>query len=147
MMPAYWAAMPRMPPTAGLETTGAVRWVDRLAAWGARSGTATTTGFGLGLGFGLAVALKPMTPKASATWGAAAFGACTATGAAAVEAPLVAGRAAGAAEAGRAKEATRPPDAAMTAVVFTAGWADFAAMPASSETGLKRPGARWRPAA
>jgi hypothetical protein len=41
-----------------------------------------------------------------------------------------------AADAGRANEATSPPEAAMTAEVLTAGWADFATMPLISATGL-----------
>src|SRR5690349_17532294 len=86
-----------------------------------------------------------MTPNASVASGAATSGALTATGAAAAAWPGAFDAAAGAAAAGRAKEATRPPDAAITAEVLTAGCAAVATMPDSSETGLKRPGARWRP--
>ena len=107
--------------------------------------SATTRTTGLGLGFGLAVAEKPMTPKALVAAGAAASGTWTATGAAVVARLGAEAGAALAAEAGRANEATRPPEAAMTAEVLTAGCAALATMLDSSVTGLKRPGARWRP--
>ena len=50
----------------------------------------------------------------------------------------------GAAEAGSAKEATRPPEATATAETLTAGEAVFDAMSAISFSG-ENPGARWRP--
>src|SRR6476661_9348552 len=144
MMPAYWAAMPRMPPVAGLVEVSGARSTERLAACSVRTGAGAGAGAGLGFGFGfgLAVALKPMTPNAVCV-GAAAAGACTAAGTeAAVVVPVEGFSAAEAACAGIAKAATRPPEAARTAEVLTAGWAHCAAMPVSSVRGLKRPGAR-----
>src|SRR6476620_11256701 len=142
MMPAYWAAMPRMPPVAGLVEVSGARSTERLAACSVRTGAGAGAGAGLGFGFGLAVALKPMTPNAVCV-GAAAAGACTAAGTeAALVVPVEGFSAAEAACAGIAKAATRPPEAARTAEVLTAGWAHCAAMPVSSVRGLKRPGAR-----
>ena len=118
----------------------------------------TTRTIGLGLGFGLATAVKPPTPNDCLARGAAAFGATTA-GAATTRATRLASEvvvlaaadvavtAVAPAWAGSANAATRPPEAAMTAELFTAGWADLARMSPISDRGLYRPGARWRPLA
>jgi hypothetical protein len=50
-----------------------------------------------------------------------------------------------AAEAGRAKEATMPPEIAITAEALAAGFAEREIAVDSDDAGFKRPGARWRP--
>ena len=51
----------------------------------------------------------------------------------------------GAAEAGRAKEATMPPETAITADALAAGFAEREIADDRDEAGFKRCGARWRP--
>ena len=101
---------------------------------------------GLGLGLGLTTPLKPMSPKDGET-----IGAFAADGAAIARAPVAGGVVVltpavnGAAEAGRAKEATMPPETAITAEALAAGFAEREIAADRDRAGFKRVGARWRP--
>ena len=125
--------MPSTPPEVGALTlcfaleTGR-RVAERLArsvVRGTATGSATGSATGLGLGLGLATPLKPMFPKDGET-----IGAFAADGATIAKAPVAGGVVVftpvvnGAAEAGRAKEATMPPETAITAEALAAGFAE-----------------------
>ena len=97
-------------------------------------------------GFGLSTPLKPMLPNAGETSGAcAADGAATARTSVAAGALALTGVISVAAEAGRAKEATMPPETTITAEALAAGFAEREMAVDRDETGFRRPWARWRP--
>ena len=119
-------------------------------------GSGAGFGLGLGLGLGFATALTPTTPTGSTATGAAAWGATTA-GASATAAGAAVGvltsapgaatpvvvdavaeevRCTGAAWAGRANAATRPPEAARTAEALTPVSPALLTIVDSSATGL-----------
>ena len=110
------------------------------------------------MGFGLATALTPTTPTASTATGAAVSGATTAgasasaAGAALVVLPSAVAEAlveaelrTGAAWAGRANAATRPPEAARTAEALTLVSPTLLTIVEISATGLYRAALRCRP--
>ena len=112
------------------------RVVERLT----RSVVGRTTGFGL------ATPRKPMSPNAGETSGACATdGAAIGRTSAAAGVLGLTGGVTVAAEAGRAKEATMPPETAITAEALAAGLADREIAVDRDEAGFRRPGARWRP--
>jgi len=97
-------------------------------------------------GFGLATPLKPMLPNAGEASGAwAADGAGIARTSVAAGVLVLACGVNVSAEAGRAKEATMPPETTITAEALAAGFADREIAVDRDEAGFKRPGARWRP--
>ena len=97
-------------------------------------------------GFGLATPLKPISPNAGETSGAwAVDGAAMARTSVAAGALVLTGVISVAAEAGRAKEATMPPETTITAEALAAGFADREIAVDRDEAGFNRPGARWRP--
>jgi len=105
--------------------------------------TGGATGLGLGLGLGLTTPLKPMFPNDGEIDGAFA-----ADGATIARAPIAGGVVVftpavnGAAEAGRAKEATMPPDTAITAEALAAGFAEREIAADRDRAGFKRVGTR-----
>jgi hypothetical protein len=143
-MPARLAAIPITQAERGAGT-GADwdterRDAERLEVMVARR----TTGAATGLGVGLATPLKPMSPKEGETNGAWA-----ADGAAIGRTTLVAGTLGlatvaviVAADAGRANEATMPPETAKTAEALAAGLAEREIADESEEAGFSRMGAR-----
>ena len=112
------------------------REAERLPLMVARETAAT--------GLGWATPLKPMSPKDGETKGA-----CAAVGAA-IGRTWVAAGALGlarvgvnvAADAGMAKEATMPPETAITAEALAAGFAEREIAAESDEAGLRRIGTR-----
>ena len=97
-------------------------------------------------GFGLATPLKPISPYAGETSGAwAAEGAGIVRTSVAAGVLVLVGGVNVSAEAGRAKEATMPPETTITAEALAAGFADREIAVDRDEAGFKRPGARWRP--
>jgi hypothetical protein len=97
-----------------------VRGVGPGVAIGAGAGC--DTGFGAGFGGAGATPVKPTSPNDGATTGSSVVGAATATVSAELGAAWAEESDIGAAEAGTASEASRPPEAARTAVARTAGW-------------------------
>jgi len=141
-MPAKLAAIPSTPAERGAGTgadwdTGR-RDAERLEVMVARRATGAATGLGL------ATPLNPMSPKDGETKGAWA-----ADGAAIGRTTLVAG-ALGlttvavwvAADAGRANEATMPPETANTAEALAAGFAEREIAAEREVAGFSRVGAR-----
>jgi hypothetical protein len=144
--------MPSTPAEAGAGTrTGWVvtgtREADRLTRLVVReTATGATTGetaTGATTGWGLATPLNPTFPKDGET-----NGACAAEGAASASAPVTFGALAltavvnGAADAGRAKEATMPPETASTAEALAAGFAVREIAADRDNAGLRRFGPR-----
>jgi hypothetical protein len=141
-MPARLAAIPITPAERGAGTgadcdTG-MRDAERLEVTVARRATGATTGLGL------ATPLNPISPKDGETKGAWA-----ADGAAIGRITLVAGTLGlatvaviVAADAGRANEATMPPETANTADALAAGFAEREMAAEREEAGFSRMGAR-----
>ena len=143
-MPARLAAIPSTPAERGAGTgadwdTGR-RDAERLEVMVARRATGATTGLGLGL----AMPLNPISPKDGETKGAWA-----ADGAAIGRTTLAAGTLGlatvaviVAADAGRANEATMPPETAKTAEALAAGFAEREMAAEREDAGFSRMGAR-----
>jgi hypothetical protein len=94
----------------------------------------------------LATPAKPMSPKAGETSGAWATDGAAIGRTSAATGPLgLTWGAAVAAEAGRAKEATIPPETAMTAEALATGLAVREIAVDRDDAGFRRPGTRWRP--
>ena len=101
---------------------------------------------GRSTGFGLVTPVKPTSPKAGETSGAcAAVGAGIARTLVAAGALVLACGVSVSAEAGRAKEATMPPETTSTAEAFAAGFAEREIAVDRDDAGFRRTGARWRP--
>src|SRR5450756_16171 len=151
-MPARLAAMPSTPAERGAGTLvgRATRVAERLALTVERLALAVER-LALAVvrrttGFGLLTPLKPMFPNVGETSGAcAADGAVIARTLVAAGALVLTGVVNVAAEAGRAKEATMPPEMASTAEALAAGFAEREIAVDRDVAGFKRPGARWRP--
>ena len=130
---------------AGATSASGTRVAERLELTVAERTGAERTGAER-TGFGLSTPLKPMLPnsgEASGAW--ATDGAATARTSVAAGALVLTGVVSVAAEAGRAKEATMPPETTITAEALAAGFADREIAVDRDEAGFKRSGARWRP--